>query len=244
MNTTPSISQCLAFINCHMQAPKLSPKLERPFVKCVTISRQAGCAAHVFSEELAAHIHSHLPPAAPRWTIFDRDLVEAVLQDQHLPARLARFMPEDKVAWINDVVEDLFSLHPPTETLVRRTSETILHLAELGGVIIVGRGANIITASLPGVIHVRLIGSIAARVGHMEHFDHLSRKEALQRIEREDEGRRRYLKKYFHKEIDDPLLYHLVINTDVVPPIQAAHAVGDLVLNHVPGQQMALPKAA
>lgn len=119
-----------------------------------------------------------------------------------------------------------FSQHPPVETLVRQTSETILRLAEMGNVIIVGRGANIITARLPLVLHLRLIGSVEKRVAHVLRFDKLDRKEALQRIKREDGGRRRYLRKHFGKDIDDPLLYHLVINTNLLGLHEAALMVG------------------
>jgi cytidylate kinase len=148
------------------------------------------------------------------------------LRDHHLPARLASFMPEDRVGQLNDIVEDLFSLHPPTETLVRRTSETILRLAQLGNAIVIGRGANVITARLPGMIHVRLIGSIEQRLAHLLQYDHLCRKDALERIEREDGGRRRYLKQYFGANVDDPLLYHFIINTDWVALQDAAKTVG------------------
>ena len=34
----------------------------------------------------------------------------------------------------------------------------------------------------------------------------------------------RYVKKYFGKDIDDPLLYHLVINTDLVSYGESARA--------------------
>ena len=37
--------------------------------------------------------------------------------------------------------------------------------------------------------------------------------------------------RYFNREIDDPLLYHLVINTDLVPYEIAARMIGDAVLN-------------
>jgi cytidylate kinase len=114
--------------------------------------------------------------------------------------------------------------------MVRQTAETILRLAELGNVIILGRGANIITAPMPQVLHVRLLGSVQQRVAHMLQFDKLNRKDALKRIEREDGGRRRYLKKYFGREIDDPLLYHLVINTDLLSLHEAAVMVGKLAL--------------
>jgi cytidylate kinase len=230
MDSNHALDHCLAFINCQLQPAKPGPARAGSFIKCVTVSRQSGCGAHFFSEELAAYLMARQPLGARPWTIFDSSLVEAVLEDHHLPARLARFMPEDRVSQLDDIIHDLFSLHPPTESLVRQTSETILKLAELGNVIIVGRGANIVTARLPGVLHVRLIGSEEQRASHMWRFDNLARKEALERIKREDTGRARYVKKYFNKDIDDPLLYHLVINTDRMSLPDAAHAVGELAL--------------
>jgi cytidylate kinase len=231
MNTTSDFNRCLSFINCQIQPHGLDPGDGPGFVRGVTVSRQSGCGAHVFAEKLASCLRARLPQGARPWTIFDRSLVEVVLRDHHLPARLASFMPEDRVGQLNDIIEDLFSLHPPTETLVRQASETILHLAELGNAIIVGRGANVITVRLPGMLHVRLVGSVEQRVAHMQQFDHLDRKDALKRIEREDGGRRRYLKKHFGKDVDDPLLYHFVINTDWVTLEDAAKIVGNFALN-------------
>jgi len=39
------------------------------------------------------------------------------------------------------------------------------------------------------------------------------------------------LKRHFDKDINDPLLYHLVINTDWVALEDAARLIADLVLN-------------
>jgi len=233
MNTTLGLDRCLTFINCQLQPPKLrAVNGDGTGKSAVTISRQSGCGAHVFAEKLLQYLQAHSPGNGTPWTIFDRELVEAVLHDHGLPSRLARFMPEDRVSQLEDIVQDIFSLHPPTEMLVRQTSETILHLAELGNVVIVGRGASVITARLPHVVNVRLVAPLEQRLSHMLHFDKIARKEAIERSEREDTGRRRYLKKYFGKEIDDPLLYHLVINTGAVALEEAAHLVGGLVLAH------------
>jgi cytidylate kinase len=234
MKTTSNLDRCLAFINAQFHAPAPAHGGEPAFVTSITISRQSGCGARVFAGELASLLQSRLPQGARPWTVFDRSLVEAVLRDHHLPARLASFMPEDKVGQLNDIIEGLFSLHPPTETLVRRASETILHLAQLGSAILVGRGGNVITASLPGMLHLRLVGSLDARIAHHRSFDHLDRKEALQRIRREDGGRRRYFKEYFGKDIDDPLLYHFVINTDWVALEDAAKTVAAYALSNTP----------
>jgi cytidylate kinase len=230
MNTTFGVNQCLSFINSQLQSRKPAQAGGPDSIKCVTVSRQSGCGAHVFAEELAAWLQAHLPHGPVPWTIFDGTLVEAVLQDHHLPARLAAFMPEDRILQLDDIVQDLLSLHPPSETLVRQTAETILRLAELGNVIIVGRGSNVITASLPRVLRVRLIGSVEQRVKYMQEFDKLSKRDALARMEREDAGRARYLKRYFGKDIDNPYHHHLIINTDCTTLREAAEIVGTLAL--------------
>jgi hypothetical protein len=245
MSMTFGLDRCYSFINTQLQAPRPARAGGPASIKCITVSRQSGCGAHVFAEELAARLQSHLPQSPVPWTIFDSGLMEAVLRDHHLPSRLAAFMPEDKVSQLDDIVLQLLSLHPPTETLVMQTSETILRLAELGNVIIVGRGANIITAGLPRVLHVRLVGSVAQRVTHMKTFDKLNEKDALARIAREDTGRSRYLKRYFGKDIDDPLLYHLIINTDCTTLREAAEIVGGLALHRgAPGVAAPVKAAA
>jgi cytidylate kinase len=48
-------------------------------------------------------------------------------------------------------------------------------------------------------------------------------------VRRVDLARRRYVKKYYGADIDDPLLYHLVINTDQVSHVEAARLIADAV---------------
>ncbi len=45
-------------------------------------------------------------------------------------------------------------------------------------------------------------------------YFNFSEDEAKKFIEKEDEKRRDYVKHYFHKDIDDPSLYDLVLNTE------------------------------
>lgn len=233
MNTQAGFDSYLTFINCQLQPPgKAASSAGEGFQKrAVGISRQSGCGAHVIAGKLAQYLQARSPKNAPPWTVFDRNLVEKVLAEHNLPQRLARFMPEDRVLEINDIMDELFGLHPPSWTLVQQTSETILHLAELGNVIILGHGANAITAKLPHVFHVRVVASLEKRIEHMQQFEGLSKKAADARIRREDLGRQRYLKKHFGKNIDDPLLYHMVLNTDLVSLDDAARLIGDAVLH-------------
>jgi cytidylate kinase len=231
MNTPIGFDKCLNFINCQMQPAGLPALVNEQRKRAVTISRQSGCGAHAVAEELAAYLQARSPADDCPWTVFDRNLMEKVLEEHHMPERLAKLIPEDRISQIDDIMSELFGLRPGSWTLVEQTAETILHLAGVGNVILLGRGAHVVTASLPGMVHVLLVAPLEKRIENMQQFEKLSRPAARQRILREDRGRARYLKKYFGKNIEDPLLYHLVINTGFVPLDAAARLIGDLVLS-------------
>ena len=199
--------------------------------RAVTISRQTGSGAHSVAEKLAVLLQAQTPKDACPWTVFDKNLVDKVVQEHDLPERVARFMPEDRTSAISDTMEELFGLHPPSWLLVRKVTETVLHLAELGNVILIGRGGALVTASLSHVFHVRLVGSLERRIQRLQEFNQLKREAALHLIQEEDRGRERYLKKHFNRDINDPLLYDLVINTDRVSFDEAARLIADAVLN-------------
>src|SRR5262245_1902421 len=203
----------------------------RAHPRAVTISRQARCGAQQVAETLARLLEDRRPKGSAPWTVFDRNLVEKVLEDHQLPHRLGRFMPENRISEIEDILDELFGLHPASWLLVRQTAETILHLATVGNVIIIGRGGNVITAELDYVFHVRLVASLNRRVEHIQQQEGLNHKAALQFIQQEDRGRQRYLRKYYHTDINDPLLYHLVINTDLIPYEKAARLIADAASN-------------
>ena len=232
MDKLARFERCLSFINSQLQpAARSAARSESgaPF-RAVTISRQCGSGALAGAEKLAECLQAHAPAGARPWTVFDRNLMEKVLEDHNLPKRLAKFLPEDRTSELQDILDELFGLHPPSWTIVRQTSETILRLAELGNVIVIGRGGNVVTAKLPGVLHVRLVAPIEQRVEHLHKYNGMSIPAARKFRLREDLGRERYLKKYFHADIEDPLLYHMVLNTGLLSPDQAAQIIADAVL--------------
>lgn len=232
MENVVGLDRCFSFINLQLcppgqPVPHREAAARRP---AVTISRQAGCGALVVAEKLAALLQPHTPPGLPPWTVFDRNLMEKVLADHNLPARLAKHLPEDRVNALQEIMDNVFNARPGAETIIRQTAETILHLAELGGAIIIGRGGNLITAKLKNVLHVRLVAPLEQRVQHAHAFYNMSEKAAREFCVQEDQGRRRYLKKYFNADPDDPFHHHLIINTGMVSYDEAARLLADAVL--------------
>ena len=235
MIESAGLEHCLSFINCQLRdGGKSGTHAEGGVRRAVTISRQAGCGALAVAQKLAEYLQSHSPKDVCPWTVFDRNLMDKVLEDHNLPTRLARLLPENTVSKIDDILAELFDVRPSVETIVRQTTETVLKLAGLGSVILIGRGGTVITVKLPHVLHVRLVAPLEKRVEyvHKEYNKfNLTRDQARKFCLREDRGRERYLKKYFNADINDPLLYHMIINTGLVNYDDAAKMIGDAVLN-------------
>ncbi len=229
MNAPISLERCFSFINCQLRdsGQPLTAMQNGALQRAVTISRQAGLGAHYLASALASLLAQRAPEGSCPWTVFDKNLVGKVLDDHHLPSRLARFMPEDRISTISDTMDELFGLHPPSDTLVQKTTETILRLVEMGNVIVIGRAAHVITARLDYVFRVRLVGSLHKRIERVMTFDHLNEKAARDLIKRQDAGRKRYVKTYYHVDSDDPLFYHLIINTDLFTHETAARLIAD-----------------
>jgi cytidylate kinase len=236
MDTTIGVERCLAFISSQAKSgePAATVSAARAWKLTVAIARQTGSGAHAVAERLANWLQARAPAPKGGWTVFDRNLVEKVLEDHHLPQKLAQFMPEDRISQMDDIMQEVLGLRPASWTLVHQTTETILALAELGGVILMGRGVNVIASRLEHVLHVRLVGSLPRRVERVRAFHGYSERQALEFIEREDRGRERYLQTYFSARATDPLLYHLTLNTDRIPLEEAALVIGETALRVFP----------
>jgi cytidylate kinase len=224
-----SLDRCYSFINCQT-APAVNPAGPAGIRRAVTISRQAGCGAVHVAEKLANYLQQHAPAPGVSWTVFDRELMDKVLADHKLPKYLAKFLPEDRTSQIEDTLADIFGVHPTGETMVKQTAETLLQLAELGSVILIGRAGNIVTARLPHVLHIRLVAPLEERIERICHDDRKTPAEARRFCLEEEQARARYLKTYFRADINDPMHYHLVINTSRVGYDNAARVIGDATL--------------
>lgn len=224
-----NLDRCLSFINS--QGASATPSaLHLQTRRAVTISRQAGCGGLIVAQKMAQYLQQHSPPGGPAWTVFDRDLMLQVLADHKLPMHLAKFLPEGRISVIEDTLADIFGVRPTVETLIQQTAETILKFAELGSVILVGRAGNIVTAKLPHVLHIRLVAPLEDRIERIARDDKKTMAEARKFCLEEEQNRARYVKTYYNADINDPMQYHMVINTSRVGYENAARLAGDAVL--------------
>lgn len=237
MNENPGpLDAYKAYLQC--QLSRTGARKNEPGHPFVTISRQAGAGGITIGRLLNDYLRRRgKTDCTCPWTVFDKNLIAETIRTCGLPEGVEPYMSEEKIAEIDDLLQELFNLHPAQWTLVRKTSQTILRLAQMGRVILVGRGANVVTRGLAGGFHVRLIGSIGKRLQHLERYYGFKRTQAADFMKSEDDGRQKYFKAYFGKDIDDPLLYDLVINTDYLSYEEAAHIIGRAVLARHPKEK-------
>ncbi len=231
MSFVSSEEKTLAFVAAQLGASSRGPSKSREKRRpVVTVSRETGAGGNTFGEALCGWLEKSQPKGRGPWALVDRELVDKILEDEALPERLASWSPEDHLAGISFVVEELLGLHRASSKPVQETTETILRLGEMGNVVLVGRGANVVLGHLPQAFHVRLVASLESRVAHVAEARELSKKAARAWVEAEDKARRRFIRRYFQVDVADPLLYNLVVNVDRVPIDEAARVVGEAVL--------------
>ena len=223
------LKKCISFIESELRPKSKSSSPPASIRPAITISRMTGAGGHTVASSLAEYLQMRAP-AHDRWIVFDQSLVEKILEDHHINKRFADFMEESHKSMLLDSVEEWMGLHPSSWTLVQQTNTAILQLAKMGNVILVGRGATVITSKLKNVFHVRLVGSLEKRIEYGQQVFGLDRKASLDFIKKRDEGRKRYLKDNFDADVDNPLLYHVIINTDLVQYDEAARLIGDEVI--------------
>jgi hypothetical protein len=214
----------------YIQTHTFTSTVKKSGEPCITISRETGSGADRVGDELIKFFHSF----GKEFIIFDKNLIDKILQDHDLPEKLKQYLEEEKHSPIKSIMNEVLGIHPPTEVLLRKISETIIKLAEMGNAIIVGRGANIITSKMKNTFHVRLIAPIDLRIKNMMTYYHMDLKEATEFVKKEDEKRRKYIQTHFYKEINDPTLYHLVINTQLLSNEEIAKLIGNAVVIKFP----------
>ena len=109
------------------------------------------------------------------------------------------------------------------------TTAVIHEVANSGNAVIAGRGSNMILSSYPSAFHVNLVATIEYRVPIVAASENISEGAAKYMIEKWDKARENYFQKFFGVTADDPINFHLVINTEKLDYQPAASLISTAV---------------
>jgi cytidylate kinase len=223
------LEKCISFMKSELRPRSTSTSVAASVRPAITICRATGVGGYTVASSLAEYLQTRAPSPSG-WTVWGKNLVQKVLEDHSLQGRIADFIREDHKGTLRDSVEEWLGLHPSAWTLVEQTNATMLQLAKMGNVILMGWGAHLVTSELETAFHVRLEASFEKRLERVLPGHGFDQKAAIRYIKKEDEGRRRYIKDNFDKDVDDPLTYHMVLNVDRLPRDECARMIGDAVI--------------
>lgn len=162
----------------------------------ITLSRQMGSQGDQVAQAVAQTLGLRL---------VDRELINQ--------AARAAGAPEIALAAIDEL--GLLGIKPSAAALGlyhQKVTEVIIELAEVGDVLLAGRGGQALLAGRPGVLHVRVIAPRAQRIATVQARCGTPAEAAAARVDASDKARAAYLRRYHGLNVDDPALYDLLIN--------------------------------
>jgi cytidylate kinase len=213
-----------------------SPKPPKPFV---TISRQPGAGAWTLAQRLVERLNA-LDPGDPPWTCWEKELVEKVAADHHIARELVQSLGERSRTWLEEVFAG-FSTHAAQYAeefaVYRHVAATVRALAQIGRVVIVGRGGVFITRDLPGGIHLRLVAPLPYRVAAMARSLNIPEADAATVVREMERAREAFHHRYWPRETMAPETYTAVLNTQAVGEDRLADWVAALIVQQCPAGQ-------
>ncbi len=183
----------------------------------VTISRQTGSGGHTLALAILEQLKREQEPVLSQaWQIADQEICRRVAEDPAVKVSVDSLLAAEYHSEIEDILKELLLGYSSQDAVMRRMFHLIRNLATFGRVILVGRGAFCLTRDLPMGIHIRLVAPMPGRIRRIMSRMHLDEKKARELILEQDKAREKLVKVYFGKNIEDPLLYDAVWNTDTV----------------------------
>lgn len=201
----------------------------------ITLSRQLGSGGDLIAERLSELLN---------YRLFDKNMILQVAAEVGLSeSEIVDFSEDSHVA--RNFFERLFGgprtvarsrvwveqpggqrttrdVHLDDQSSVAITQASVQAAYRRGNVVIIGRGGQAILRGRKDVLHVRIVAPLEMRIARLVDEQFTSYDSAAQMVKQHDRASQDYLKHYYDIDWDDPLLYHLIINTGLCSVEMAA----------------------
>lgn len=178
----------------------------------ITISREYGCEAMAVAELLVPKLADMEGLTGAPWQIYGRQILETMSEHERLSMRLVEALDVHTRSGIEEFFDTLLGKSPPDIRVLKHLVRTERALALIGRCIILGRGGVLLTAGLPGGIHVRLVAPEQWRLKNLVARFNWDEHKARHFLHEEENGRHSFFHKYLGQDVNNPLHYHLILN--------------------------------
>ncbi len=184
----------------------------------ITLSRQFRAGAAPVAQRVAE---------ALGWEVVDDAFIEAVAEksgytedevrslEESVPTFLERFAQSSALSFPEFIVSTPNALDEPDAVkLAHATRDLIQEIGRRDRIVMVGRAAAAVLARAHDTLHVRLVASREYRIQWVAREEGVSESQAAGMIDEVDWRRARYHEEMYGRDWNDPLNYHMVLNTE------------------------------
>jgi cytidylate kinase len=218
----------------YLQQQRADAEARRGAPPFVTISRQAGAGGRTLARALAERLN-YVDPGDHPWAAWDRELVEKVAAEQHIPAALIESLESQgpRRSVFQDFLASLSAERDAADfdefKVYRAVARAVRALARAGRAIVVGRGGVYATRDLPGGVHLRLVAPLPDRVARMAGVLGVTEEQAGREVRKIDRQREEFHRRYGGGGALLPELFTLTLNTAALTEAQMVDCVLPLV---------------
>ena len=194
----------------------------------ITISRQFGAGGKTLGEMVSNELG---------YSLFDNELIQMVAEEAKVSAIrieniekessgkfrkfLSGMLPKNLSGMVPRAVADQRSEGKAAESISEEVYVDLLHeiinkIYEGGNAVIIGRGSQYILKDKQDAFHVLVAANKDDRGKFLVNKYGLSPKEAMQAVDLDDKRRKNLFRKFGKTDYDQPLCYHLVLNTSKI----------------------------
>lgn len=169
----------------------------------ITLSRQRGCRGKELAKLLAHDL---------QYGMMDQSIIDYIADHMGVRSEVVEMLDERDRSELELWFQEIFTGSVfARDDYIKELGEVVKSTSLLGGVVILGRGANYLLQE-SNIYRVRLVAPLETRIQTLVQQEGKTEKQAREDIERTDKDRQRFAKRYFHKDINDPGDYDMILN--------------------------------
>ena len=207
-------------------------KLNDPFV--ITISREIGTGGGSVGRKLAEKLNVNY---------INKQLMQALEEKFNLTSSGIEHLKNKKKHWFTDLFEQVapapkatievggykfskdFQEAVTVEDIYQAEKEILNAIADEGSCVITGRSAFFVLKDRPNKVDIFITASKAARVARVVAKQNRSEEEAVKLIDKVDQGRDNYVKRYTGLSRYDMRNYDLILDMDYLTEDEAVEKI-------------------
>ena len=207
-------------------------KLNDPFV--ITISREIGTGGGAVGRKLAEKLNVNY---------INKQLMQALEEKFNLTSSGIEHLKDKKKNWFTDLFRQVapapkatmevggykfskdFQEAVTVEDIYQAEKEILNAIADEGSCVITGRSAFFVLKDRPNKVDIFITASKAARVARVVAKQNLSEEEAVKLIDKVDQGRDNYVKRYTGLSRYDMRNYDLILDMDYLTEDEAVEKI-------------------